>query len=61
MDFLDRIDDLSDAIQATSILSLIGQGSERMAEIASRTVGVQAERRGMSGAVRNISRGSLLG
>ena len=61
MDFLDRIDDLSDAIQATSILSLIGQGSERMAEIASRTVGVQVERRGMSGAVRNISRGSLLG
>lgn len=36
MDFLDRIDDLSDAVQATSILSLIGQGSERMAEIASR-------------------------
>ena len=61
MDFLDRIDDLSDAVQATSILSLIGQGSERMAEIAPRTVGVQAEWRGTSGAVRNISRGSLLG
>ena len=29
-------DDLADAVQATSILSLVGQGSERMAEIASR-------------------------
>ena len=29
-------DDLEDAVQATSVLSLIGQGSERLAEISSR-------------------------